>query len=58
LRTYETFDKGGTHGGALQQAAELVNVASKRGGHNIYLLDGVKVTDDLLDFLVVRPRGG
>jgi hypothetical protein len=32
----------------------LVNVASKRGGHNIYLLDGVKVTDEHFNNLVIN----
>ncbi len=37
---------GGTRGAALQQAGTLFNVAGQRSGHNIYLLDGVKVTDE------------
>ena len=46
---------GGTRGSALQQAGELVNVAGQRSGHNIYLLDGVKVTDEYLNNLVINP---
>src|SRR5262249_14326071 len=46
---------GGTRGAALQQAGDLVNVAGQRGGHNIYLLDGVKVTDEFLNNLVLSP---
>ena len=46
---------GGTRGGALQQAGELVNVAGQRSGHNIYLLDGVKVTDEYFNNLVINP---
>jgi hypothetical protein len=46
---------GGTRGSALQQAGELVNVAGQRSGHNIYLLDGVKVTDELFNNLVINP---
>jgi hypothetical protein len=38
---------GGTRGDALQQAGPLPNVGGQRVGHNIYLLDGVKVTDEL-----------
>ncbi|MCM3905986.1 MAG: carboxypeptidase-like regulatory domain-containing protein [Pyrinomonadaceae bacterium] len=46
---------GGTRGGALQQAGELVNVAGQRSGHNIYLLDGVKVTDEYFNNMVISP---
>jgi hypothetical protein len=46
---------GGTRGGALQQAGDLVNVAGQRSGHNIYLLDGVKVTDEYFNNLVINP---
>jgi Carboxypeptidase regulatory-like domain len=46
---------GGTRGSALQQAGELVNVAGQRSGHNIYLLDGVKVTDEYFNNLVINP---
>ena len=40
---------GGTRGDALQQAGSLPNVGGQRSGHNIYLLDGVKVTDELFN---------
>ncbi|HJU56599.1 MAG TPA: carboxypeptidase-like regulatory domain-containing protein [Pyrinomonadaceae bacterium] len=46
---------GGTRGGALQQAGELVNVAGQRSGHNIYLLDGVKITDEYFNNMVISP---
>ncbi len=46
---------GGTRGAALQQAGELVNVAGQRSGHNIYLIDGVKVTDEYFNNLVISP---
>ncbi|PYP88398.1 MAG: hypothetical protein DMF61_07345 [Blastocatellia bacterium AA13] len=46
---------GGTRGAALQQAGDLVNVGGQRSGHNIYLLDGVKVTDEYLNNLVISP---
>ncbi|MEE8349478.1 MAG: carboxypeptidase-like regulatory domain-containing protein [Acidobacteriota bacterium] len=46
---------GGTRGAALQQAGALVNVGGQRAGHNIYMLDGVKVTDELFNNLVVSP---
>ncbi len=46
---------GGTRGEALQQAGPLPNVGGQRSGHNIYLLDGSKVTDELFNNLVVNP---
>ena len=46
---------GGTRGDALQQAGPLPNVGGQRPGHNIYLLDGVKVTDELFNNLVINP---
>ncbi len=46
---------GGTRGEALQQAGPLPNVGGQRAGHNIYLLDGVKVTDELFNNLVINP---
>jgi hypothetical protein len=46
---------GGTRGDALQQTGPLPNVGGQRSGHNIYLLDGFKVTDELFNNLVVSP---
>ncbi len=46
---------GGTRGAALQQAGPLPNVGGQRAGHNIYLLDGVKITDELFNNLVINP---
>ncbi len=46
---------GGTRGAALQQAGPLPNVGGQRAGHNIYLLDGVNVTDELFNNLVINP---
>jgi hypothetical protein len=46
---------GGTRGGALGQTGQLPNIYGQRGGHNIYLLDGVKVTDEYFNNLVVSP---
>ena len=46
---------GGTRGAALQQAGPLPSVGGQRAGHNIYLLDGVKVTDELFNNLVINP---
>ena len=46
---------GGTRGAALEQAGSLPAVLGQRSGHNIYLLDGVKVTDEYFNNLVVSP---
>ena len=46
---------GGTRGAALQQAGQPARVDGQRSGHNIYLLDGVKVTDEYFNNLVVSP---
>ena len=46
---------GGTRGTALEQAGPLPAVLGQRSGHNIYLLDGVKVTDEYFNNLVVSP---
>lgn len=46
---------GGTRGDALQQAGTLVNVLGQRSGHNLYLLDGVTVTDEHFNNLVIAP---
>jgi hypothetical protein len=46
---------GGTRGAALGQAGPLPNVYGQRSGHNIYLIDGVKVTDEYFNNLVISP---
>ena len=46
---------GGTRGAALEQAGALPAVLGQRSGHNIYLLDGVKVTDEYFNNLVISP---
>ncbi|MFN7916918.1 MAG: TonB-dependent receptor [Vicinamibacterales bacterium] len=46
---------GGTRGAALGQVGPLPAVYGQRGGHNIYLLDGVKVTDEYFNNLVISP---
>ncbi len=46
---------GGTRGDALQQAGTLINVLGQRSGHNLYLLDGVTVTDEDYNNMVVAP---
>jgi len=45
----------GTRGDALQQAGTLVNVVGQRSGHNLYLLDGVTVTDEHFNNMVIAP---
>jgi hypothetical protein len=50
-----TVPPGGTRGAALGQAGPLPNVYGQRGGHNIYLIDGVKVTDEYFNNLVISP---
>ena len=50
-----TIPPGGTRGAALGQAGPLPNVYGQRGGHNIYLIDGVKVTDEFFNNLVISP---
>ena len=52
-----TIPPGGTRGAALGQAGPLPNVYGQRGGHNIYLLDGVKVTDEYLQQSRHQPVG-
>jgi hypothetical protein len=46
---------GGTRGDSLQQAGTLVNVLGQRSGHNLYLLDGVAVTDEYFNNMVIAP---
>jgi hypothetical protein len=46
---------GGTRGDAMQQAGSLVNVLGQRSGHNLYLLDGVTITDQYFNNLVIAP---
>ena len=46
---------GGTRGAAFEQAGALPAVYGQRSGHNIYLIDGVKVTDEYFNNLVVSP---
>ncbi len=46
---------GGTRGDALQQAGTLINVLGQRSGHNLYLLDGVAITDEDYNNMVIAP---
>jgi hypothetical protein len=46
---------GGTRGDAMQQAGNLVNVLGQRSGHNLYLMDGVAITDEHFNNMVIAP---
>ncbi len=46
---------GGTRGDAMQQAGTLINILGQRSGHNLYLVDGVSVTDEHFNNMVVSP---
>jgi len=46
---------GGTRGDAMQQAGNLVNVLGQRSGHNLYLMDGVTITDEHFNNMVIVP---
>jgi hypothetical protein len=46
---------GGTRGAALEQAGSLPGIAGQRNGHNVYLVDGVSVTDQYFNNLAVSP---
>jgi hypothetical protein len=46
---------GGTRGDAMQQAGSLVNVLGQRSGHNLYLMDGVAITDEHFNNMVIAP---
>jgi hypothetical protein len=50
-----TKPPGGTRGGALQQTGQTFGVLGQRGGHNLYLVDGVNVTDEYYNNLVLSP---
>jgi hypothetical protein len=46
---------GGTRGDSLQQTGKLVNILGQRTGHNLFLLDGVSVTDEYFNNVVLNP---
>lgn len=46
---------GGTRGAALEQAGGLPGIEGQRNGHNVYLVDGVSVTDQYFNNLAVSP---
>jgi hypothetical protein len=46
---------GGTRGDSLQQTGKLINVMGNRTGHNLFLVDGVTVTDEYFNNVVLNP---
>src|SRR6202021_3520712 len=46
---------GGTRGDSLQQTGTLINVLGQRTGHNLFLVDGVSVTDEYFNNVVLSP---
>ena len=50
-----TNPPAGTRGGALQQTGQTFGILGQRGGHNLYLVDGVNVTDEFFNNLVLSP---
>src|ERR1700751_4082740 len=46
---------GGTRGDSLQQTGLLINVLGQRTGHNLFLVDGVSVTDEYFNNVVLSP---
>lgn len=45
----------GTRGSALQQTGLVFGILGQRTGHNLYLVDGVSVTDEAFNNLVLSP---
>ena len=46
---------GGTRGDSLQQTGKLINILGQRTGHNLFLVDGVGVTDEYYNNVVLNP---
>jgi hypothetical protein len=46
---------GGTRGDSLQQTGKLINVLGNRTGHNLFLVDGVSVTDEYFNNVSLNP---
>ena len=46
---------GGTRGDSLQQTGQLINILGQRTGHNLFLVDGVSVTDEYYNNVVLNP---
>ena len=50
-----THAPSGTRGGALQQTGQTWGILGQRGGHNLYLVDGVTITDEYYNNMVLNP---
>ena len=50
-----THAPAGTRGGALQQTGQTWGILGQRGGHNLYLVDGVNITDEYFNNQVLNP---
>jgi hypothetical protein len=50
-----THAPSGTRGGALQQTGQTWGILGQRGGHNLYLVDGVSITDEYFNNQVLNP---
>ena len=50
-----THAPSGTRGGALQQTGQTWGILGQRGGHNLYLVDGVSITDEYYNNQVLNP---
>lgn len=50
-----TTPPAGTRGSALAQTGQTYGILGQRGGHNLYLVDGVSVTDEDYNNLVLSP---
>ncbi|HEV7968037.1 MAG TPA: carboxypeptidase regulatory-like domain-containing protein [Candidatus Acidoferrales bacterium] len=50
-----TIPPAGTRGSALQQTGTSYGILGQRSGHNLYLVDGVSVTDEAFNNLVLSP---
>ena len=50
-----THAPSGTRGAALQQTGQTWGILGQRGGHNLYLVDGVTVTDEFYNNMVLNP---
>src|ERR1035438_5506037 len=46
---------GGTRGDSLQQTGKLISILGQRTGHNLFLVDGVSVTDEYFNNVVLNP---
>ncbi len=46
---------GGTRGDSLQQTGKLINILGQRTGHNLFMVDGVSITDEYFNNVVLNP---